>query len=186
MNAAEHIVDCYFRVVKKCFTMNDAKVIGGVNRQLDILAVNLLSGDQYHIESSVTHQLGWALKPAGLKKVFDKKFLGLAPERKGRRTDFALGRHYSANILETYEAYGLTPDKVQRVCVCWTLHAKSPADDFLHSFEQEHKMRISVVSFRDTVIPELQNAIGTANYDDEILRTLGFIKQREKQTSRRK
>jgi len=40
------------------------------------------------------------------------------------------------------------------------------------------------LSLRDFILPELAKAIGTANYDDEILRTLGFIKQLEWQTSK--
>jgi hypothetical protein len=85
MNTAEHIVDLYFRVVRKCFTLNDVKVINGVNRQLDILAVNMITGDQFHIESSVTHEKGWAPKEEKLRDVFEKKFLGVPPKRKARK-----------------------------------------------------------------------------------------------------
>ncbi len=35
----------------------DVKVKGGNNRQLDLLAYNLLEDAQYHIEASVTHEL---------------------------------------------------------------------------------------------------------------------------------
>jgi hypothetical protein len=182
MNAAEHIVDCYFRIVKKCFTINDAKVIDGINRQLDVLAISLLTQEQFHIECSVSHRLGWAPKPETLQKIFEKKFLGLPEKREGKKTDFALGKQYKRNILETYKAYGLDPERIQRVFVCWILHPRSPANDMLHTFEKEHRMSISIVSFRDTVLPELRSAVGTANYDDEILRTIGFVKEQEKQT----
>jgi hypothetical protein len=36
------------------------KVIDGINRQLDLLAINLITGDQYHIQTSVTHRTAWA------------------------------------------------------------------------------------------------------------------------------
>ena len=182
MNTAEHIVDCYYRIVKNCFTMNDAKVINGINRQLDVLAVNLISNEHFHIESSVTHRLGWAPKADALKKIFEKKFLGLPEERPGKKTDFSLGREYKKNILDTYRAYGLDPSKIQRIFVCWVLHPKSPADDLLHAFEKDHKMKIQIISFRDTILPDLRHAVGTANYDDEILRTIGFIKEHDAQT----
>jgi hypothetical protein len=181
MNAAEHIVDCYYRVVKKCFTINDAKVIGGVNRQLDVLAVNLTSGDQYHVESSVTHRTGWAPKPEQLEKIFKKKFLGLPGKREGSKTDFARGIDYKKNILETYKAYGLNPQKIQRIFVCWILHPKTPGEEFLKDFERNNEMKITVISFRDTILPELYEAVGTANYDDEVLRAIGFFKERERQ-----
>jgi hypothetical protein len=41
MNAAEHIVESYFRLCRGRFTFSDRKVSGGVNRQLDILGYNL-------------------------------------------------------------------------------------------------------------------------------------------------
>ena len=182
MNAAEHIVDCYYRIVEQCFTMSDAKVIGGINRQLDILAANLTTGAQYHIESSVTHRTGSAPKAADLKRIFSKKFLGLPEKRSGKKTDYALGKSYKKNIEETYKSYGLDPKKVNRVFVCWILHPKSDADKFLKEFESEHKFKISVISFRDTILPKLREAVRTANYDDEILRTIGFIKEHDLQT----
>jgi hypothetical protein len=182
MNAAEHIVDCYYRVVKKCFTMNDAKVINGVNRQLDVLAANLTTGEQFHVESSVTHRTGWAPKPKKLEEIFKKKFLGLPEERHGEKTDFERGIDYRKNILETYKAYGLDPKKIQRVFVCWILHSKTPADAFLEDFERKYQMKITIVSFRDVILPELHSAVGTANYDDEVLRTIGFFNERERQT----
>jgi hypothetical protein len=162
--------------------MNDAKVIGGINRQLDILAVNLKTGDQFHIESSVTHRLGWDPKSEKLRQIFTKKFLGMPEERQGEKTDFSRGKNYLENILNTYKAYGLEPKRIQRIFICWILHPKSPADSFLHSFEKTHGMKISVLSFRDTILPELREAVSTSNYDDEILRTIGFIKEQEKQT----
>lgn len=45
---------------------------------------------------------------------------------------------------------------------------------------------MSIVSFRDTVLPALRNVVTTANYDDEILRTLSFIKEQEGQTKKNK
>jgi len=185
MNTAEHIVDCYYRIVEECFTMSDAKVIGGINRQLDILAVNLKTQQQYHIESSVTHRSAWAPKATDLKKLFNKKFLGLPEERSGAKTDFRLGRTYRKHIEETYATYGLDPKSVHRVFVCWILHPKSDAEQFLKEFEKEHKLKISVISFRDTILPKLRETVGTANYDDEILRTIGFIKEHDLQTKQK-
>lgn len=56
----------------------------------------------------------------------------------------------------------------------------------LLSFHSKHlncTFEVEVLGLRDFILPELADAIGTANYDDEILRTLGFVKQRELQTS---
>ncbi|HTV48163.1 MAG TPA: hypothetical protein VMG59_06935 [Phycisphaerae bacterium] len=175
MDAAEHIVDCYYRFVKKCFTINDVKVLGGVNRQLDILAINPKTKDQYHIECSVTHDLNWAPKEEQLKDVFEYKFLGV-PKKAGRRRI-----NYKKNILETYRAYGLSPSKIQRVFACWIPHHSVVVEDFLEKFKQRHNIKITILNLRDDVIRKLFDSVGTAYYDDEILRLVGFLKQRESQ-----
>ena len=59
MNAAEHIVESYFRLCRHCFTRTDQKVPQGNNRQFDVLAYNVKDKVPYHIEVSVTHQENW-------------------------------------------------------------------------------------------------------------------------------
>jgi hypothetical protein len=44
MNAAEHIVDSHFRIVRDYFTLADQKVLHGNNRQLDLLAQSQVEG----------------------------------------------------------------------------------------------------------------------------------------------
>ena len=41
---------------------------------------------------------------------------------------------------------------------------------------------IDILSFRDVVIPSLMEKIGTSNYEDDVLRTLSFVLQFQKQT----
>ena len=74
MNAVEHIVESYFRYCRNCFTMVDVKIIGGNNRQCDLLAFNLATQEQFHVESSVTHDLNWLPSEDTLRETFDKKF----------------------------------------------------------------------------------------------------------------
>ena len=40
----ERIVESYFRIERKCFTITDIKIPKGNNRQIDILAYSLKSG----------------------------------------------------------------------------------------------------------------------------------------------
>lgn len=75
MNTTEKIVEAYFRLCKNCFTYPDMKVINGNNRQLDLLAYNLMDNSQYHIEVSVTHQENWCPTPEQLVDMFDKNSL---------------------------------------------------------------------------------------------------------------
>jgi hypothetical protein len=53
MNTVERIVESYFRLCRCCFTYSDVKVVDGNNRQLDILAVSVVTGDQYLMRSEV-------------------------------------------------------------------------------------------------------------------------------------
>lgn len=55
MNTTEKIVESYFRLCHGYFTIADTKVINGNNRQIDLLAVNLKTNEQYQVEVSVTH-----------------------------------------------------------------------------------------------------------------------------------
>lgn len=189
MNAAEHIVDAYFRLCRGCFTLTDKKVTKGNNRQFDILAYHLVQKTQFHIEVGVTHQENWCPTLESLSKGFEKKFFGSSPERKGKAdgtTDFEKGKSYFPQIQDTYKEVGFYPESVKRIWVCWIVKDQDNTKPILinfHSRYQNSEFPIEVFSLRDFVLPELENTIGTANYDDEVLRTLGFMKQRELQTA---
>ena len=121
MNTAEKVVESYFRLCRKCFTLSDVKVIGGNNRQIDLLAYRVGKGEQYHAETSVTHCQNWCPDAEELMDNFDRKFFGIPPKREGSKTDHAKGKIYYKNICETYREHGLNPDKIQRVWGCWSV-----------------------------------------------------------------
>jgi len=94
MNTTEKIVESYFRLCRDCFTIADLKVRKGNNRQIDLLAVNLKTEDQYHVEVSVTHCVNWCPDMEKLRSEFDKKYFGAPTEREGKNTDYAKGKNY--------------------------------------------------------------------------------------------
>jgi hypothetical protein len=55
-----HIVERYMQLVKKCFTMTNVMLEGG--KEIDILAVNPISGEKFHIEVRVVIGKGFRLK----------------------------------------------------------------------------------------------------------------------------
>lgn len=189
MNTTEKIVESYFRLCRDCFTMADLKVIHGNNRQIDLLAVNLKTGEQYHVEVSVTHRENWCPTPADLFSEFEKKYFGTPTKRIGKNTDYALGKTYEKQIYETYKSVGFNPQKIKRIWVCWTVIG---ADDIDHQLEQYRKKRglkkgaIEILSFRDIIIPSLKERVATSNYEDDVLRTLSLLQQFEEQQSRNK
>jgi len=163
--------------------MTDVKVVDGNNRQCDLLAVNLVTQEQFHVESSVTHDLSWLRSDADLREIFDKKCLGVPPMREGENTDHAKGKTYFENILDTYRREGLDPLRVQRVFVTWGLSRKTEPilQDFLESYAAEHGIHVQVMLFRDRILPELTDHVSTSHYEDEVLRTLSLLKQRDLQ-----
>jgi len=181
MNAVEHIVEAYYRICRKCFTMHDVKIPKGNNRQLDLLAVNLSDKSQFHIESSVTHVPRWCPDVAKLEEAFDRKFLGAPAKREGPNRDLAKGKTSQQAISDAYKLLGLEPEKVQRVWVLWTINDPDNLITFLEEYKKKKGIKIQVLSLRDEIIPELQKMVDTANYDDEVLRTLSLLKQMEAQ-----
>jgi len=188
MNTTEHIVESYYRLVKKCFTLSDIKVIRGNNRQFDLLAFHKPTGAISHIEVSVTHQLNWTATLEKLEPFVAYKFFGAARENSNRseNTDAARGKNYYKEICDTYEVYGIRPADVNRVICVWALpETEKQRNEWLTRQARAHHIRANRVSFlffRDEVIPELLKTIGRSNYDDEILRTLSFLKQYRQQT----
>lgn len=184
MNTTEKIVESYFRLCRDCFTMADLKVAGGNNRQIDLLAVNLKTEDQYHVEVSVTHQENWCPTPEDLCKNFERKFFGTPAKREGKNTDYTLGKNYEKQIREAYVSVGFDPEKIRRIWVCWTVKNGGNLDEMLQQYFRTRNLSgngIEVMSFRDEILPELQEKVATANYEDDALRTLSLFRQFEKQ-----
>lgn len=186
MNAVEHIVEAYYRICRGCFTMHDVKVEGGNNRQFDLLAYNLKDGSQYHIEVSVIHSEHWCPTPEELIEPFQKKFLGWPERRDGRRTDATKGKTYEEQIHHTYLKVGFKPESIQRVWICWLLKNRERLGSVMEIFCQKHHFSVDVVDFRDEILKDFWQKIGTSNYDDEVLRTLSLLKQKEVQMAKKK
>lgn len=184
MNTTEKIVESYFRLCRDCFTMADLKVIKGNNRQIDLLAVNPKTGEQFHVEVSVTHQKNWCPNPAELFPEFEKKYFGVPTKREGKNTDYTLGKTYEKQIFETYESVGLNPNIIKRVWVCWIVVDADGLEAQLADYCGKRGLKkgsIEILSFRDDVIPSLMKKVATSNYGDDVLRTLSLLQQFEKQ-----
>jgi len=175
MNAVGHIVEAYFRICQRCFTMHDVKVSGGNNRQFDLLAVSMLTKMQYHIETSVMP--GFCPKATDLKELFDKKFLGVTTPSNNPKGDHAKGKNYRKPIEDAYRFVGVDPVRVNRVWVTWAVRDPENLDAVLSAYEKENRTRVEVISLLHVIIPKLQEEVATANYDDEVLRTLSLLKQ---------
>jgi hypothetical protein len=153
-------------------------VSGGNNRQLDLLVVDMKADKQYHVETSVMP--GFLPSTAELGDLFDKKFRGAPAQNDKPRGDFIQkkGPKFKKAIEDTYCLYGFDPTKVNRVWVTWAVKDPKNLPSFLEEYEKKNGVRVEVKSLCDVIIPELQDKVGAANYDDEVLRTLSLLKQR--------
>jgi hypothetical protein len=192
MNSTEHIVDAYFRLVRCCFTSPDIKIDKGNNCQFDLLAKNLVSGENYHIEVGVTHIEKWCPTVRSLEDQFKQKFFGYPQTRSGPNTDSSKGKKYTEAIRETYKTYGLDFNDITRVWCCWSVKdSKSPDIELANLFEEitsKEKLKkfkpLQYLSFRDEVLPKLIERVKTSNYDDEILRTFSLLNAFDMQKSK--
>lgn len=189
MNTTEKIVESYFRLCHGCFTMADMKVINGNNRQIDLLAVNIKTNEEYHVEVSVTHQENWCPTIEDLFPEFEKKYFGAPTKREGKNTDYVLGKTYEKQIYKTYESVGLNPKSIKRIWVCWTVVDSDNIDWQMEQYCKKKgikKSAIEILSFRDVIIPSLMKKVATSNYEDDVLRTLSLLQQFEKQQNKNK
>ena len=188
MNATERLVENYFRIVKRCFTVSDVKVAKGNNRQFDLLAFQPLEDRYYHVEVHVTHVPKWCFNLSQIENKIDGKFFG-APDNKrpeNSNTDFAKSKSYLKQIQDTYSVYGIEFSKVIRVWCEWCYQEdQASRDTFRRKLSAKYGLppeNFMLLSFRDHVLKELNESVGTSNYDDEIMRTLSVLREFASQT----
>jgi hypothetical protein len=192
MTTTEHIVETYYRVAKNCLTLTDFKVVGGNNRQLDVLAYNPSESSFRHIEVGVTHNEKWTANLESVKNDIGFKFFGHPRNNRpdNQNTDFKKGKTYTEQIKKAYATFGIDWDKVIRVWCLWRYtETEEEIKKWKGDLEKEFGIkadRFELLSFRDTVIPGLYDNIGTANYSDEIMRTISLMKEYDRQTRNKK
>lgn len=60
MEPEVHIIEKYFQTILKCFTMTNIRLKG--SKEIDLLAINPLTGEKYHVESRVATSRSFALR----------------------------------------------------------------------------------------------------------------------------
>jgi hypothetical protein len=151
MHQNEHLVEQYVRLVKNWFTISN--IVFGINREIDILAVDS-KGKAYHIEVDI-HKGGLQWGPEGkdwysVKEYKEKKF--------NKETK-----------LFIKNKYGIT--KTHDIWVCWGIHPKVKE----RTLKEANKYKVEIWEFRDKV-KELIAAIGTSQYGDDIIQSLSIVK----------
>lgn len=118
METTEKIVEAYVRYVKDCATIANIKCPG--QYEIDLLAINLISGERYHIESTVSVSGAYSKLTT---KPYDPELLKQRVKVAGQRRTigYFTQRKFSApGVRETLRKYGFRRGNYQKIIVTWS------------------------------------------------------------------
>lgn len=177
MNAAEKIVETYFRYIRRLFTRTSLKGAGQV--ELDLVGADPCVSPSlyYHIESSVSISSSYS-------KITNKPYSEIREkqrqEKAGQRRTagfFIQKKFFAKDVITTLELNGCDIKNIKRIVVAWKFD-----DDAIEEF---NKKKIECLTMK-TILQELVDKISeeTCDLDSDILRTIQlFIRSEPKMPS---
>jgi hypothetical protein len=153
-----HIVDRYMQLVKKCFTMTNVMLEGG--KEIDLLAVNPVSGDKYHIEVRVAIGSGFRVR------LIDTQTKNGRKHRRGLDTLNEIKFGPPAVVKAAKEIFG--GSEYQKVLVVWEVEDESVIE------QAKSLYGVEIWKISD-IIGQLIQEVGTKSYRDDVLRTVQLI-----------
>ena len=152
-----HIVDRYMQLVRKCLTMTNIMLKGG--KEIDLLAVNPISGEKFHIEVRV------AIKGFRLRLI-DTQTKSGRKHRRGLDTLNEIKFVHPTVVNAVKEIFGSSEYK--RVLVVWDVQDS-------RVIEQAKSIYHIEVWKISNVISELMREVKSRAYRDDVLRTIQLI-----------
>jgi hypothetical protein len=154
-----HIVERYLQLVKKCFTMTNVMLEGG--KEIDLLAVNPVSGEKFHIEVRVTIERAFRLRLKDTQTRNGRK------HRRGVDTlnDIKFSPPTVVNAVK--EIFGTSEYK--KVLVVWDVEDENVID----RAKSDYHIEIWKIS---DLIKQLTKEVSTKSYRDDVLRILQLQK----------
>lgn len=161
MEPEVHIVERYMQLVEGCFTMTNVMLKGG--KELDLLAVNPISKEKYHIEVRVTIGKGFKLR---MKDTQTRKGV------KHRRGVDTLSKiKFEPQIVAEAAARLLGSEKYRKVLVVWAVEEEAVA----RKAKDEYHIEVWMM---EDLIGKLARKVGTKAHRDDILRTVQLLSLR--------
>jgi hypothetical protein len=151
-----HIVDRYMQLVKKCFTETNVMLQGG--KEIDLLAINPISRQKYHIEVRVTIEKGFRIRMVDTQTKSGRK------HRRGMDTLNAI--KFEPVIDAVTEIFG--SGKYKKVLVVWDVEDEDVIEQARNLYD------IEIWKVQD-ILNELLHEVGTKSYRDDVLRTIQLI-----------
>jgi len=156
-----HIVERYMQLVKKCFTMTNVMLEGG--KEIDLLAVNPISGAKYHIEVRVTIEKAFRLRLVDTQTKNGRK------HRRGMDTLNEIKFMNPTVVKAVREIFGT--GEYRKVLVVWAVEDESVIE------KAKNLYGIDVWKMAD-ILSELAQEVKTRSYRDDVLRTVQLISRR--------
>jgi len=117
METTEKIVEAYVRYVKKWATIPNIKCPG--QYEIDLLAIDPVSLERYHIESGVSISGSYSKLTA---KPYSEEDLKNRIKAAGQRRTigyFAQRKFSAESVAEKLKEYGFMPDQYSKIIVTW-------------------------------------------------------------------
>jgi len=145
-------------LVKKCFTMTNIMLEGG--KEIDLLAVNPISAEKYHIEVRVAIGKGFRLR------LIDTQTKNGRKHRRGMDTLNEIKFSHPTVVKAVTEIFGSS--EYRKVLVVWAAEDESVIEQAKSLYD------IEVWKMSD-ILSELTREVKTKAYRDDVLRTLQLI-----------
>jgi nuclear transport factor 2 (NTF2) superfamily protein len=175
METTKKIVEAYVRYVKGWATIPNIKCPG--QYEIDLLAIDPVTGDRYHIESGVSISTGFSKLTT---KAFSTDRLKQRVEMAGQRRTlgYFVERKFSApGVVNTLKQYGFQPGQYTKIIVTWGWTDEAGEQAKAHGVELWH-------------FPDLMAEIATAletkrSYStDDTMRTLHLFARGTRESSK--
>ena len=157
MEPEVHIVDKYMQLVRKCFTMTNVMLGGG--KEIDLLAVNPISGEKVHIEVRV------AIKGFRLRLI-DTQTKSGRKHRRGLDTLNEIKFVHPTVVNAVKEIFGC--GEYKKVLVVWDVEDSS----VIEQAKSRYNIEVWKISY---IISELMREVKSRAYRDDVLRTIQLI-----------
>ena len=146
------------QLVKRCFTMTNIMLEGG--KEIDLLAVNPVSGEKFHIEVRVAIGRGFRVRMVDTQTKSGRK------HRRGMDTLNEIKFTPPTVVKAITEIFGSS--EYRKVLVVWEVEDESVIE--------QAETRYSIEIWKMTnIIGELIQEVKTKAYRDDVLRTVQLI-----------
>jgi len=156
-----HIVDRYMQLVKKCFTMTNIMLEGG--KEIDLLAVNPISAEKYHIEVRVATGRGFRLRLVDTQTKNGRK------HRRGLDTLNEIKFAHPTVVNAVKEIFG--GGAYKKVLVVWDVEDSGVIE------QAKSIYNIEIWKISD-IISKLMQEVKSKPYRNDVLRTIQLISKK--------